>query len=212
MPYKISAMVLAAGQSSRFNDGKEGGRNKLLEPVAGKPMLRHAVEAALASAADPVIVVTGNESAEIRAVLCDLPVIFCDNPDFSNGFSSSLKCGLNTVPEDCDGTLILLGDMPGVNARLLDRMIAGFDPAGDRAIVVATHSGQRGNPVLWARRFFGEMRNLAGDKGARSLFGHYPGLICEVEADNDAPLTDIDTQEALQAYQEQRPQAAQAKK
>jgi molybdenum cofactor cytidylyltransferase len=174
--------------------------NKLIQPLAGKPMIRHVVEAALKSAASDVIVVTGNEKAGIVAALEGLPVLFADNPDYSKGLSTSLISGLNVLPPDCDGTLVLLGDMPGVDAHLLDRLIAAFDPAEDRAIIVPVHDGKRGNPVLWAERFFGEMRELSGDAGARALFGPYAGLICEVEAGSDAPLTDIDTEEALRAY------------
>jgi len=65
---------------------------------------------------------------------------------------------------------------------------------------VPVHGGQRGNPVLWARRFFDEMRGLSGDQGARALLAGHAGFICEVEAGSDAPLTDIDTQEALSAF------------
>ena len=114
--------------------------------------------------------------------------------------STSLISGLNALPEDCDGAVILLGDMPAVDSHLLDRLIAAFDPSEDRAIIVASHEGRRGNPVLWARRFFSEMRELSGDAGARALFAPYAELICEVEAGSDAPLTDIDTEEALSAY------------
>jgi molybdenum cofactor cytidylyltransferase len=85
---RIGAVVLAAGLSSRM------GTNKLLKPVAGKPMLRHAVEAALASAAGPVVVVVGNDKTKIADALAGLPVEICDNPDFSTGLSASLKCGL----------------------------------------------------------------------------------------------------------------------
>jgi molybdenum cofactor cytidylyltransferase len=191
---KVAAVILAAGLSTRM------GRNKLLIEVAGRPMVRHAVEAALASAADPVIVVTGNDSAELRAALSGLTVQFTDNPDFSKGLSTSLKSGLSALPQDIDGAAILLGDMPGVTAGLVDRLIAAFDPAEGRAICVATSHGHRGNPVLWARRFFPEMAVLEGDVGARALLRAYAELICEVEADDDAPLTDIDTQEALTAY------------
>ena len=108
--------------------------------------------------------------------------------------------GLNALPPDCDGALVLLGDMPAVDALLLDRLIAAFDPAEDRAIIVPVHDGQRGNPVLWSRQFFDEMRGLSGDQGARALFSAYAGLICEIEAGSDAPLTDIDTREALSAF------------
>jgi molybdenum cofactor cytidylyltransferase len=54
--------------------------------------------------------------------------------------------------------------------------------------------------VLWARQFFPEIRMLSGDSGARTLLAPHANLVCEVEAGSDAPLTDIDTQEALAAY------------
>jgi molybdenum cofactor cytidylyltransferase len=192
---RIAALVLAAGLSSRM------GTNKLLKTVAGKPMLRHAVEAALASAADPVLVVTGNQETEIKAALRGLPVEFFENPDFSTGLSSSLKRGLSALPPDMDGALVLLGDMPGVTAAMIDRLIAAFAPAESRAICVPTHQGARGNPVLWSKDFFPQMLALEGDKGARALLARHPDQICEVEMEDDAPLTDIDTTEALEAYE-----------
>ncbi len=191
---RIAAIVLAAGLSSRM------GSNKLLATVGGKPLLRHAVEAAAASHADPVIVVTGNAAEKIQAALGGLPVSFAKNADFAKGLSTSLKCGLSALPRDSDGALILLGDMPGVTAALIDKLIAAFDPGEGRAICVATRHGKRGNPVLWARRFFPEMEALEGDVGAKHLMAQYGELVCEVEAADDGPLTDIDTEEALAAY------------
>ncbi len=178
------------------------GSNKLLAPVAGKPMVRHAVEAALASAAETTIVVTGHHSADVRRALGTLTPLFVENRDYSNGLSTSLKCGLGHVPEGYDGALVLLGDMPGVSGALLDRLIAAFDPSESRAICVATRHGKRGNPVLWARRFFAEIMALEGDVGARHLIAQNAELVCEVEADDDAPLTDIDTPQMLAEYQE----------
>ena len=191
---RVAAIVLAAGLSSRM------GSNKLLAPVNGTPLVRHAVETALESAASPVIVVTGNGGAEVRRAVAPLSPLFVNNPDYSKGLSTSLKCGLSALPDDCDGALILLGDMPGVTPDLLDRLIAAFDPGEDRAICVATRHGKRGNPVLWARRFFPEMLALEGDVGARHLIAQYGELVCEVEAADDGPLTDIDTPDALRAY------------
>ncbi|HEV7960410.1 MAG TPA: NTP transferase domain-containing protein, partial [Rhizomicrobium sp.] len=196
---RIAAIVLAAGNSSRMRAAGPG-VNKLLRPLGGRAMVRHVAEVALGSAASDVVVVTGNESAGVMAVLHGLPLTFADNPDYSKGLSTSLISGLNALPEDCDGALILLGDMPAIDSHLLDRMIAAFDPAEDRAVIVASHGGKRGNPVLWAKRFFPEMRELSGDAGARALFAPYAGLVCEIEAGSDAPLTDIDTEEALSAY------------
>ena len=191
---RIGAVVLAAGMSSRM------GSHKLLEEIGGKPMVRRAVEAALGSAAGPVLVVTGNGAAKVRAALDGLKIQIVDNPDFTKGLSTSLKYGISALPDDCDGALILLADMPGVSSALIDKLIAAFDPAEERAICVATRHGRRGNPVLWARRFFPEIAGLEGDVGAKALMVAYDELVCEVEAPDDAPLVDIDTPEALEAY------------
>lgn len=194
MQPKIAAVVLAAGEARRM------GRNKLLEEVGGKPMLRHVTEAALASRATPVIVVTGNKAEDIRAVLSPLPLTFRHNPDYSRGLSTSLKEGVKRVPPDCEGAIVLLGDMPGVGPELIDRLVGAFAPDVGRAIIVPVRQGRRGNPVVWARRFFEEMGTLTGDQGARSLFGHYPDLTFEVPVEDEGAFTDIDTEEALMAY------------
>ena len=192
---RIAAIVLAAGLSSRM------GSNKLLAPVVGKPLVRHAVEAALGSSAETVVVVTGNGTSAVKQAIAPLTPIFVENHDYSKGLSTSLKCGLRQVPDSCDGALILLGDMPGVTSALLDKLVAAFDPAEGRAICVATHNGKRGNPVLWSRRFFPEIMALEGDVGARHLIAQNAELVCEVEADDDAPLADIDTPQMLAEYQ-----------
>jgi molybdenum cofactor cytidylyltransferase len=193
---KIAAVVLAAGLSSRM------GRNKLLADLNGKPLLRHAAEAAVNSAADTVIVVTGNEADKAEAALKNLRLRTVHNPDYAKGLSSSLKAGIAAVPDDCDGAVVLLGDMPGVKSALIDKMIAAFDPEDGHAICVAARHGKRGNPVLWARRFFAEIMALEGDVGAKHLMATNDEMVCEVEAPDDGPLTDIDTPEALAAYAE----------
>jgi|SRR5579871_327011 len=191
---RIAAIVLAAGMASRM-----GGR-KLLALIDGKPMVRHVVDAAQASKATPVILVTGNAAEEVQSAVAVPDVTVVSNPDYSKGLSTSLRCGLKAVPADCDGAIIILADMPGVTPALIDKLIAAFNPAEDRAICVASHRGKRGNPVLWSRRFFPEMLKLEGDTGARRLLAEHADCVCEVEAANDGPLVDIDTEEALAAY------------
>jgi molybdenum cofactor cytidylyltransferase len=95
--------------------------------------------------------------------------------------------------------------MPGVGAGLLNRLIAAFSPVEGRAICVPTVGGKRGNPVLWARRFFPEMALLSGDSGAKHLIGEHADLVCEVEMAGEAAITDIDTPEALAAWRERSP-------
>ncbi|HEV7997682.1 MAG TPA: molybdopterin-binding/glycosyltransferase family 2 protein [Stellaceae bacterium] len=191
---RIGALLLAAGQSRRM-----GGPNKLLEEIDGTPMVARVAQRLLASRARPLVAVLGNKADEIDAALGKLPIERVRNPDFAEGLSTSLRRGIAAFPEDLDGALVCLGDMPLVTGRHIDRLIAAFNPLEGRAIIVPTRRGKRGNPVLWARRFFAEMAQIAGDVGARHLIGEHAELVAEVEMDDDAILVDIDTPEALEA-------------
>lgn len=191
-PRQIAAVVLAAGRSRRM-----GTVNKLLIGVDGKPMVRHAVDAALAAGLAPVVVVTGHERDKVAAALSDAPATLVHNPDYADGLSSSLRAGLGALPSEAEGALVCLADMPRVSAAELKRLAGAFEPREGRAIIVPTRRGKRGNPVLWARQFFAEMRAVAGDVGARHLIGAYPELVAEIEMEGDGVLTDIDTPQAL---------------
>ncbi|MFO1184179.1 MAG: nucleotidyltransferase family protein [Bauldia sp.] len=188
----VAAVVLAAGRSSRM-----GGPNKLLAELGGIPIVRLVVTAALASRAKPVIVVTGHQADAVRQALDGLDAVLCHNPDFADGLSTSLRVGIGAVPLAADAALLLLGDMPGVTAPLVDAVIAAFQPA-KAEIVVATDRGQRGNPVLWSRRFFGELAAAWGDVGGRLVMKAHADVVREVEVGPAARL-DLDTPEALAA-------------
>jgi len=190
---RVAALVLAAGRSRRM-----AGVNKLLEDFAGKPLVRHAVEAALASRADPVTVVTGHMEDAVRTALNGLGVEFVHNPDFAQGLSTSLRAGLAAIGEEADGVIVCLADMPGVSAGLLDSLIDAFSPSQGRLIVVPTYKGKRGNPVLFSTRFSEALMAVKGDVGARHLIGANAEAVVEVEADR-AALIDVDTPDALAA-------------
>ena len=173
-----------------------GAANKLLADIDGRPMLRGVVEAALASRARPILVVTGHQAASVETVLGGLDVAFVDNSDYADGLSSSLKAGIGAVPASADGVLVLLGDMPQITGAHLDRLIAAF-AAEDRAVIVPTHGGRRGNPVLWPRAHFAEMLQLEGDAGAKRLMAAHAADVREVDLGTDAIFADVDTPEAL---------------
>jgi molybdenum cofactor cytidylyltransferase len=189
---RVAAVVLAAGRSTRM-----GAVNKLIADIGGKPLVRLAVEQALASKASPVIVVTGHERARVEAALKGLKVRTAYNADYAEGLGSSLRTGIAAVPEDADGAMICLGDMPQVDAALIDKLIAAFDPERGALVVVPTTNGRRGNPVVWARRFFPDLMAVEGDIGARHLIGGYAEAVAEVPVDGNAVLTDVDTPESL---------------
>jgi molybdenum cofactor cytidylyltransferase len=191
---RIAAIVLAAGRSTRM-----GAVNKLIAEIGGKPLVRIAVEQALASRASEVIVVTGHERERVEAALNGLPVKLVQNPDYADGLGTSLKAGIAAVPEDADGAIICLGDMPQVSSALIDKLIAAFDPERGALVVVPSIDGRRGNPVVWSRRFFHDLTAIAGDIGARHLIGAYAEVVVKVPVADDAALTDVDTPESLSA-------------
>ncbi|HVB16145.1 MAG TPA: molybdopterin-binding/glycosyltransferase family 2 protein [Stellaceae bacterium] len=200
---RIAALLLAAGRSSRM------GSNKLLEPIDGTPMVARTATRLLSSHARPIVAVLGNQADEVDMALGKLPVERVHNPAFAEGLSSSLKAGLAALPPAIDGVIVCLGDMPLIAGRDIDKLIAAFNPLEGRAIVVPTRHGKRGNPVLWASRFFPEMAELAGDVGAKHLIGEHADLVCEVEMDSDGVLVDIDTPDALAALRDKvKPSAA----
>jgi molybdenum cofactor cytidylyltransferase len=190
----IAAVVLAAGQSTRM-----GAVNKMLAEIGGKPLVRIAAEQALASRAKPVIVVTGHEREQVQAALAGLPVRFTHNPSYAGGLGTSLKVGIAAVPDDADGAIVCLGDMPQVDHQLIDKLIAAFDPGRGALVVVPSINGRRGNPVVWSRRFFNELMSIQGDIGARHLIGNYAEAVVEIPVAGDAALIDVDTPESLSA-------------
>ncbi|MCK9917897.1 molybdopterin-binding/glycosyltransferase family 2 protein [Microbacteriaceae bacterium K1510] len=191
---RIAAVVLAAGRSTRM-----GPVNKLTAEIGGKPLVRIAAEHALASHASPVIVVTGHEREKVETALAGLPVRTVYNPDYAEGLGSSLKAGIGAVPKDADGAIVCLGDMPQVDARLIDQLVDAFDPERGALVVVPSIGGLRGNPVLWSRRFFPALMGISGDIGARNLIASYAEAVVEVPVTGAAALTDVDTPESFSA-------------
>jgi molybdenum cofactor cytidylyltransferase len=191
---RIAALILAAGQSRRM-----GENNKLLAEIDGRPMVVKVVETVRASKIGSITVVTGHEAERVKAALLG-DLAFVDNPDYAAGLSTSLKAGIAALPGDIDGVLVCLGDMPRIDADMIDRLIAAFDPLEGREICVPTHKGKRGNPVLWGKRFLPEMATLAGDVGAKHLIGEHADQVVEVEMEEDGVLIDIDTPDALRRY------------
>jgi molybdenum cofactor cytidylyltransferase len=197
----VTAVILAAGRSTRM-----GGPNKLLAELNGKPLVRIVTEQALASKASNVIVVTGHQAAEVEKALAGLKVKFVRNPDFVAGLASSVKTGIAAVPDNADGAVVCLGDMPLIDARLIDRLIETFAPDRGNLIAVPVSDNRRGNPVLWSRRFFDELMTLDGDIGARHLIAKHSEAVAEVPVEGHGAFLDIDTPEALVAARQSKRQ------
>ena len=190
----VTAVILAAGRSTRM-----GGPNKLLAELGGKPLVRIVTEQVLASSASGVVVVTGHQAAEVEKALAGLKVKFAHNPGFAAGLASSVTAGIAAVPDKADAAVVCLGDMPLIDARLIDRLIEAFAPESGNLIAVPVSDNRRGNPVLWSRRFFQELMTLDGDIGARHLIAKHAEAVVEVAVDGHGAFLDIDTPQALEA-------------
>ena len=188
----VGAVLLAAGRGTRF-----GAEPKLLARLDGKPLVRHAVEAAFAATARPVVVVLGAHAEAVRAALDGLDAAFVENAAFAAGLSTSLRAGLAALPPAIDAAVILLGDMPRVTPGQIDRLVAAYHAARPPpAAIVPMVEGRRGNPVLLDRRVLADaLASLSGDHGAGPLLKGRADVL-EIRGEPGTAL-DVDTPDML---------------
>jgi molybdenum cofactor cytidylyltransferase len=192
---RIAGIILAAGSSSRM-----GGLNKLLSKIGGVPMIRRVAEAVCGADLFDTVVVTGRDPREIEEALAGLPLRYAHNWHYEKGLSTSLRRGIAALGPDMEAAAVCLGDMPGVSAALIRRLVAAFAPDQGRDIVVPVRAGRRGNPVLIGRRHFAAIKRLKGDVGARALIRSRADSVAEVAVEDDSAFVDLDTPEALAEY------------
>jgi molybdenum cofactor cytidylyltransferase len=193
---QVAAIILAAGEAKRFR--RSPNETKLVAELEGKPIVRHVAEAALASRAYPVLLVTGHAHEQVSSSLDGLMLERIHNRDPGAGLSASLKLAVRALPSTARGAVILLGDMPRIPPSLIDRLIDAFDAAPVEPVaVVPLRGGRRGNPALIGRSLFAAVRMLEGDKGARDLIAAARENILELTAGDLATEIDIDTREDL---------------
>jgi len=183
----IVAIVLAAGLSRRM------GQAKLLLPVEGRPVVRLTVEAVLTGGVEQVVVVTGSEHQPLAEALAGLPVALAINPHPEAGQASSIRVGIGALPAGTEAVLIALGDQPFLAAEIIPALLAARERTG-KAIVAPRYRDGRGNPVLFSRELFGELLDISGDQGARSVVERDPGRVALVDLDLPMPQ-DLDTPE-----------------
>jgi len=182
----IAALVLAAGGSSRM------GRPKQTLLLDGVPMLQRVLNTLRESNVGRVVVVLGGSAVEVRRHVRFDDELVVVNPSYSKGMSSSLRLGLKHVGTDADAVIIALGDQPFVHPATIDTLVSTYE--GSRApIVIPTHKGARGNPVLFDRRVFPQIAGIRGDIGAKHVVEENAADVLEVEVPDRGVLVDIDT-------------------
>ncbi|MGB5131146.1 MAG: nucleotidyltransferase family protein [Steroidobacteraceae bacterium] len=188
----IAAIVLAAGVSSRL------GRAKQLLEFGGKCLVRHVADSAVGAACSPIVVVVGAEAESVRAALAGLGARAVENPGWREGIASSLRRGIQALPEHIDAAIVLLCDQPAVSSALLQALVTTQRNTG-KAIVACRWNAVIGPPVLFLRERFAALLALSGDVGARSVLEREGDGVALVDFPEGA--FDVDTPEDWARWQ-----------
>ena len=184
----VTAIVLAAGRAERM------GRQKLLLPFRGRPLVRWAVEAALGSKAEETIVVVGSEADQVSAALDGLPIRLVRNVDYAQGMSTSLKAGVKAASDGRDAVLFILGDQPLVSSAVVDDLIGAFARDG-KSIVRPLVKGRPAHPVLMSADLIPEILGETGDLGGRFILERRAEDVWYVQMDEEPIDLDVDSRE-----------------
>ena len=179
-----SGIVLAAGMSTRM------GRLKQLLPLGERLVIQVVVEAVLACL-DEVYVVVGHRAQEVETALQEYPVITVENPDYRQGMSSSIKCGI-TASAGADAFLLCLGDQPAVKKETIRQLLAAGDRS-DRGLIIPTSGGKRGHPILIHSRFESEILSLDSSAPFNTVTRRHAEDTLELDVANPRILDDMDT-------------------
>jgi molybdenum cofactor cytidylyltransferase len=166
----IAGILLAAGQSTRF------GRQKLLEPWRGEPLLRKTARCFLEAGLRSLVVVVSLDSRLVDA-LDGLSLTTVENAHPEKGMSSSIAIGLRALPETADAALIGVGDQPYLTVEAIEQLMKAFSRG---RIVVPRWGDHRGNPPVFDRRFFPELLALDGDHGGQRIIMAHADAVTEV--------------------------------
>lgn len=185
---QVAGVVLAAGGSSRL------GQPKQLLDWQGEPFISRIVKTGLETALTPLVVVTGAEKDLVENALDGLSVQTVFNPEWEAGQASSMRAGLNALPEDCDAVLFLLGDQPQISPLMIRQLIERFYQ-NRKPVTAPMIQGQRGTPVLFSKEAFSHLQRVSGDQGGRAV-------IQQFEVDwlpwvDDRALLDVDQEGEL---------------
>ena len=184
----ISAILLAAGESNRM------GQLKQLMPFGQSTIVERTINNLLNSAVSETIVVLGYREEDVRKTIAGKPIKITINPDYQQGMSTSIIAGLKQVDKGARAVLIALGDQPFVNSQTINSLVEAFI-ANSRGIIIPVYQGRRGNPVIFAIKYKGELLNLKGDTGGREIIKRHPDDVLEAAVNCEGVLLDIDTME-----------------
>lgn len=187
---KIAGVLLAAGMSSRM------GQNKLFLSLGDRTVLERAVATAIEAGLDPLVVVVGHEADRVRAALDGSPAALVFNPDHARGQNTSLAAGARALPPDADAAVVMLADMPRVDAAMIRALVAAFRD-GQAPLVVSRYGDVVAPPILYGAPLFAELRALHGEQCGKAVIRRHRGEEVELAWPVDR-LCDLDTPEDVE--------------
>jgi len=190
----IAGILLAAGSATRM------GRNKLLLELAGEPLVRRAARRALEAGLGPLLVVLGHEAELVREALSGLPCRFVQNPDWRQGQSTSVSAGAAAVPPDAEAAVVLLADMPFVDAAAIRAVTSRWRETG-APLVSCRYGGVPAPPTLYCRPLLAELQGGHGEGRGREVVRRHGDRAAWVDLPAGA-LADVDAPEDLEAARE----------
>jgi molybdenum cofactor cytidylyltransferase len=199
---RVGAVILAAGKSTRMGEPKQ------LLRLGESTVLEQTLDNILSAGVDDVVLVLGSSADIIQrqfpaSAFEGLKVVV--NDAYGQGMASSLREGLSALDQQVDAALIVLADQPFVRPETFRQIVERYRRS-EAEIVIPTHKGTRGNPVLLDRSVFPEIMALEGDVGCRAIFGSHLEGIVRVEVEDVGILLDIDSRadyERLQRFGQQ---------
>ena len=196
---RVGAVVLAAGMSRRMGEPKV-----LLPWSGGKTILEHILQQLILTRAEPIIVVSGNRADAVRQIAEQMGVQWVHNPDYERtDMLASLKHGLRAMPDSVSAALVVLGDQPRIQPRIIGQVLAAY-AEGRGTIVAPSYQMRRGHPILIDRRFWQELLALPDDAAPRDVINVHADQVAYVVTEDDSVLRDVDTPED---YREERRRA-----
>jgi molybdenum cofactor cytidylyltransferase len=182
-------IILAAGASTRLGEPKQ----QLL--YKGKTLLQHAVDAAVESMAEVVIVVLGANAEVIKKDITNQGVAIVHNKDWEDGMASSIRKGITALQKlspDIDDAILMLCDQPFVDVALLNNLMLNKHQTS-KPIIACAYDNTVGPPALFNKTYFNALLSLKGQEGAKKLLMKYSNEVFTIPFDKGA--IDIDTVE-----------------
>ena len=168
------------------------GSLKQLLPLGTSTVMGVTLAKISASGAGSVIVVVGAMEEETSEIARQAGATVVSNPDYRLGMSTSLRKGLEELKADCELFMVALADQPLTETETYNLLLEQARES-DKGIAVPVYEGQKGNPIIFKRRYLPELLTLKGDVGGRALLKRHPEDIFYIEVRDPGVVTNVNT-------------------